>query len=106
LGSVDAFADPQLAPGWPVPAGFLAALAVTVGTSKTFERVLGCADGAVGLSAQAASAATVRRTGNSFIADSIGMSGSANSIDSRIAFNAWGGGGAFQRPFAALYTGH
>ena len=106
MGSVIAFADPQLAPGWPVPEGFLAALAVTVATLKEFERALGCADGAVGLSAQAATTATVRRTGNTFIGDSSGMSGSVNSMDSRIDFNGWGRRGAFQRPIVALGTDH
>jgi hypothetical protein len=51
-----------------VPEGFLAAL-TTVGAVKRFERVLDCAEGAVGL-AQAASAAKAKRRASGFITDS------------------------------------
>jgi hypothetical protein len=85
LGSVDAFADPQLAPGCPVPEGFLAALNAHAGAARRFERVLGCADGAVGLSPQAASTARPKRRASDFIGDSSEMSGSANTIESRFA---------------------
>jgi len=67
LGSVAALLDPQLWLGCPVPEGFLAALTAPLGTVKRFWRASDCADGAVGLSAQAASAARVKRRGNGFI---------------------------------------
>ena len=105
MGSVVAFADPQLAPGWPVPAGFLAALTVPVGTVKRFAVALDCADGPVGLAAQAASKATLKRRGSDFMIDSVGMGGSAGSADGHPAFQR-GGRGAFQGPCAALDADH
>ena len=59
LGSVSALADPQLAPGCPVPEGFLAALTLPVASATV--------EGAVGLWAQAARIASVESRTNGFI---------------------------------------